>query len=341
MSKLGVGVIGTGWVSGEHIRAFQQNPDTEVRALCSRKKETGEAKAADLGIECAIYTDYEKMLQADGIDIVSIATPPHVHRAQAVAAAQAGKHIMLEKAMATTIEDAKAIRDAVEKAGVKSVVCFVLRWNPLFNIIKAQIADNAIGKVIMGEVDYFHGIGPWYMQYEWNIKKEVGASSLLSAGCHAADGLRFFMDGEAEEVMQYATRGNGPEFKRYEYEPTSVTLIKFKDGRVGKVASCIECIQPYVFNINLVGTHGTIKNNQFYSRKKMPGQTGWSTVPTILPDSGDVTHHPFTHMAAHFLDCIQNNKESHCNIADAYKSHELCFAADLSGQSGKPVKLPL
>ncbi|MCL4219241.1 MAG: gfo/Idh/MocA family oxidoreductase, partial [Candidatus Hydrogenedentes bacterium] len=136
-------------------------------------------------------------------------------------------------------------------------------------------------------------------------------------------------------------RGNGPEFKRYEYEPTSVTLIKFKDGRVGKVASCIECIQPYVFNINLVGTHGTIKNNQFYSRKKMPGQTGWSTVPTILPDSGDVTHHPFTHMAAHFLDCIQNNKESHCNIADAYKSHELCFAADLSGQTGKPVKLPL
>ncbi|MCL4219242.1 MAG: Gfo/Idh/MocA family oxidoreductase, partial [Candidatus Hydrogenedentes bacterium] len=196
MSKLGVGVIGTGWVSGEHIRAFQQNPDTEVRALCSRKKESGEAKAAELGIECAIYTDYEKMLQADGIDIVSIATPPHVHRAQAVAAAQAGKHIMLEKAMATTIEDAKAIRDAVEKAGVKSVVCFVLRWNPLFNIIKAQIADNAIGKLIMGEVDYFHGIGPWYMQYEWNIKKEVGASSLLSAGCHAADGLRFFMDSD-------------------------------------------------------------------------------------------------------------------------------------------------
>ena len=61
----------------------------------------------------------------------------------------------------------------------------------------------------MGEVDYFHGIGPWYKQYEWNIKKEVGASSLLSAGCHALDALRWFMGGEVEEVMQYATAGGG------------------------------------------------------------------------------------------------------------------------------------
>jgi predicted dehydrogenase len=107
------------------------------------------------------------------------------------------------------------------------------------------------------------------------------------------------------------------------------------------VTSCIECTQPYVFSINLVGTRGTIRNNLIYSKNKYPGQTSWTQVPTILPDSGDVTHHPFTYEVAHLIDCILNNKESHCNAADAYKTHELCFAADLSGKEGRPVKLPM
>jgi predicted dehydrogenase len=341
MAQMGVGIVGTGWVSGEHIRAFEVNAHTKVVALCGRTEDAAKAKAAECGIQCDVYSSYEKMLAHPDVKIVSIATPPNVHKQQAVAAAEAGKHLMLEKAMATTIEDTKAIRDSVAKAGVKSVVNFVLRWNPLFEIIKSQIADDAIGEIMMGEVDYFHGIGPWYKQFGWNVKKDVGVSSLLSAGCHALDGLRWFMGGEIAEVFQYATYGKGEPFKGYEYAPTTCTLLKFADGRIGKVASCIECIQPYVFNINLVGAHGTIKNNNIYSKKKFAGQTSWTTVPTILPDSGDVTHHPFVHEAAHLIDCILGNRESHCNIADAYKTHEACFAADLSGKQGKPVTLPL
>ena len=118
-------------------------------------------------------------------------------------------------------------------------------------------------------------------------------------------------------------------------------IQEVRDGRVGKVSSCIECIQPYVYNINLIGTHGTIKNNQIFSKTKYPGQTSWASVPTILPDSGDVTHHPFSNLASHLIDCIQRDVESHANIADAFKSHELCYAADLSGLEGKPVALPL
>ncbi|HOZ49345.1 MAG TPA: Gfo/Idh/MocA family oxidoreductase [Candidatus Hydrogenedentes bacterium] len=341
MSKMGVGIIGAGWVAGEHIRAFRTNPHTEVVALCSRTEAKAKAKAAEWNLSCAIYSDYEKMLAHEGIDVIAIATPPNCHRAQAVAAAQAGKHLLLEKAMATTLEDCRAIRDAVAKAGVKTVVSFVLRWNPLFDIIKAHLAQNAIGEVFLGEVDYFHGIGPWYVQYGWNVKKEVGGSSLLSAGCHAVDALRYFMKGEIVEVFQYSTFGKGADFKDYEYDPTSCTLCKFADGRIGKVSSCIECIQPYVFNINLVGTQGTIKNNQFYSRKTYPGQTTWATVPTILPDSGDVTHHPFTLEAAHLVTCILRNEESFLNVADAYITHEICFAADRSAEEGRPVALPL
>lgn len=341
MSPLGVGVIGAGWVAGEYIRAASGSPETKLVGICARNERSARDKAAECGAKCDIFTDLGKMLAHPDIDIVVVATPPNVHREQAVAAAEAGKHLVLEKAMSTTLEDARAIRDAVAKAGVKSVVSFVLRWNPLFEIIKTQLADNAIGNVFLGEVDYFHGIGPWYKQFAWNVKKEVGASSLLSAGCHAMDALRWFMGGDIVEVFQYSGGGKYGELAAYEYDPTSVTICKFADGRMGKVASCIECIQPYVFNINLVGTQGTIRNNLLYSKPKMPGQTGWATIPTIMPDSGDVTHHPFQIELSHLVDCIAGGKESHCNVADAYKTHEVCFAADLSGKEGRPVTLPL
>ena len=99
---------------------------------------------------------------------------------------------------------------------------------------------------------------------------------------------------------------------------------------------------PYSFNIDLAGTEGTLRDNRVWSKKLFPGQTSWNTMSTILPDSGDVDHHPFDAEMNHLVDCIREDRESHCNIADAYKTHELCLAIDLSvEQGGKPVRLPL
>jgi predicted dehydrogenase len=147
------------------------------------------------------------------------------------------------------------------------------------------------------------------------------------------------MGGEIVEVMQYATHGKGVDFSDYEYPPTTATLCKFADGRVGKVTSSIECIQPYVFNINLVGSRGTIRNNRIFSKTKFPGQSTWVEVPTILPDSGDVSHHPFTGEVAHLVACIRSGQESHVSVADAFKTHAVCFAADTSGRTGKPERV--
>jgi predicted dehydrogenase len=341
MSVYGVGVIGAGWVAGEHIRAFENNPHTHVRAISATSVDSAKSTAADFGLECDAYDDYRPILERDDIDIVSVASPPHVHADQAIGAAEAGKHILLEKAIATTLEDSRAIRDAVAKAGVKSVVSFVLRWNPLFEVIKNNLEAGTIGDVFYGEVDYYHGSGPWYGQFHWNVKKEVGVSSLLSAGCHALDALRWFMGGEVAEVMQYSTHGPNEVFAPYEYDPTSVTILKFADGRMGKVASCLECIQPYVFNIDLKGAYGTIHQNRIWSSRRFPGQTGWVEVPTIMPDSGDVRHHPFQGQVDHFVECIEQGHESHCNIAEACITHEVAFAADEAGRTGKPVELPL
>ncbi len=340
MKTLGVGIVGTGWVSGEHIRAFQANAHTEVRGIVSREKARAQAKATEYGVGgAAAYGRLEDMLRDPNIHIVSLCTPHHLHVPQGVAAAKAGKHLLLEKPVALDLAGLRELQAAVRAAKVKTVVSFVLRWNPLFETIRALLADGIIGKVFYAEVDYLHGIGPWYAQYAWNIKKQVGGSSLLTAGCHAVDGLRWFVQKRAAEVFAYAN--TSPENPlHYEYEPNSVTLVRFEDGTLGKVASSVECVMPYVFNIELLGDQGTVRNNQVFSRRWV-GQKGWATIPTILPDSGDVTHHPFRDEVNHFVDCILNDRQSHASLEDAVLTHEICFASEISTREKRPVRLPL
>ena len=73
---------------------------------------------------------------------------------------------------------------------MKTVVSFVLHWNPQFLWISKMLDEGAIGRIFYAEVDYWHNIGPWYRQYRWNVKKEIAGSAFLSAGCHAVDAMR-------------------------------------------------------------------------------------------------------------------------------------------------------
>jgi len=340
LKTLGAGIVGTGWVSGEYIKAFEANSQTNVLGIVSRETARARSKAEEYSLAHArAYDNLEEMLNDPSIHIVALCTPHHLHVPQGVAAAKAGKHIVIEKPVALDLAGLRELQAAVRAARVKTVVSFVLRWNPLFDTIKALLADGVVGRLYYAEVDYFHGIGPWYALYAWHVQKKLGGSNLLTAGCHAVDGLRWFVGKRAVEVFSYANYSPQNPL-RYEYEPNSVTLVKFEDGTLGKVACSVECVMPYVFNIELLGDQGTIRNDQVFCRRWV-GQKGWARIPTILPDSGDVTHHPFREEINHFVDCILNNRESHTNLEDAALTHEICFASEISAHERRPVSLPL
>ncbi len=116
--------------------------------------------------------------------------------------------------------------------------------------------------------------------------------------------------------------------------------MKFENGLLGKVSVNFDSIMPYTFPIEIFGDKGSIKDNRIWSHK-FPGQTGWVEIPTILPDTAEVTHHPFQGQMDHFVECILEDKESHCNLQDAIVSHEVAFAALRCYETGQPVKLPL
>ena len=233
------------------------------------------------------------------------------------------------------------MKQAVEEAGVGVCVCFECRFSEHFTMIQSCISEGLLGRIHYAEVDYYHGIGPWYGQFEWNVKKRYAGSSLLTAGCHALDGLLMFMGGRVEEVVSHGTRSSNSIFSPYEYDTTSVTLLRFEDGRLGKVASVVDCLQPYYFHIHLVGSEGSLLDNRIYSAKlKGLSKEAWSTLETQLIDSGDVSHHPYEPQFQAFVDSVREGRAMPLTgVREAWESHKVVFAADRSAREGRPVQL--
>jgi predicted dehydrogenase len=341
MSDLNVGIVGLGWVAGAHIETFKNIEGANVTAVCTRRElDQGELEE-QFGLPLKVYHDFDEMIRDSSLDIIDICTEHPLHAEQAMAAAKQGKHLIIEKPIALKFEDARTLRKTIQQSGVQACVCFEVRFSGQAMAIRSVIDEGLLGDLHYGEVDYYHGIGPWYNQYKWNIKKDEGGSSLLTAGCHALDLLLWYMDGEVEEVTSYSNKSKSPHFTPYEYDTTSVTLLKFKNGRIGKVASVIDALQPYYFHIHLAGSEGSLLDDQFYS-SKIKGSTKdrWSRIAAPLIDSGDVDDHPYQPQFQSFVESIGKNEPMpFTDFETAFYSHKVAFAADLSAKSGRPVKL--
>lgn len=339
MKTYRVGIVGFGWVAGAHLNSFRELPGFEPVAVMSRRKLDPAELKKQFGLDLKVYNDYDKFLADPDIDIVDICTPHPFHADQTVLAAEAGKDLVIEKPISLSFEDSVRMLKAVEKHKVRTSVCFEARFVGIARAMKSALEQGLLGDIYYAECDYFHGIGPWYKQFEWNVKRDMGGSSLLTAGCHSLDMLLWLTGGRVEEVFSWSTRNPHPAYSPYEFDTTSVTMLRFDDGRtLGKVAAVTDCMQPYVFNMNLVGSHGSFKNNQFHS-KKIDGLDGWCAVDTQLVDSGDVAHHPYREQFGYWYDCLVNGKIPHNDLRSAFETHRVVFAADRSAETGKPVSL--
>ena len=334
MKKYNVGIIGYSWAAEAHIAAINNTSYAQVTALySSRNLDSAEISAKHGGaIQC--YTDLAQMLADPELHAVSICSFPSDHAAQAIMAAKAGKHLIIEKPIALSWDECLAVEAAVKEAGVKACVCFECRFSSQLMTIKSVIDQGLLGKIHYAEVDYYHGIGPWYGQFRWNTKKAMAGSSLLSAGCHAMDALLLCMSSEFDSVTSYAAYSQNEDFAKYEYPTSSVSIIKFKNGSVGKVASVIDCLQPYYFHFHLVGSDGSLLDNKYYS-SKVEGQNKnkWTELSMKLLDSGDVSDHPYQIQFEAFFKALDVDRDMPLtNLTEALKTHQLIFAADKSAE---------
>lgn len=370
--QLGVGVVGIGWVAQEHLRAFLRNPHVSVVMLCDRDEARTREKlrASGLDLELARFTRrYEDLLESGDIDIISVATPNHLHADQAVRAARAGKHILLEKPTGLDTGELRRIRDAVRLAGVRTIVSFELHYNPYLRFVHWLRANGHLGRLHFARVQYLSRVTDWYSGWSWARTARSGRSHLLAAGCHAVDALRWCTGLEAAEVSAYGVRHT----RGYEY-PTSLAVnVRLRGpGRAGSpgadvlghVTSSTDFQMPYTFGVELMGERATVRddlilwNDQPLDLAALEAAypfddvrlraattaTGAAAIriETEMPGSSDVTHHPFQGEIDELVQCVLEDRETHISVFDAQKTMEICIAADRSAaRGGRPVKLPM
>jgi predicted dehydrogenase len=324
-------------VAGEHARAYQANPETRVVAVAGRDRGRTQARADELGLSARVYDDWTALLRDPEVELVSICTPHPQHAEQGIAAAEAGKHVLVEKPVALTLEELRALRDAVRAAGVKAMCSFVLRWNPLLLEIDRRVRGGELGRLSLARLDYWNRARRGLERRDWWHTFAGAGSTLLHGGCHAADAMRWLVGAEALEVQAIGTSRH----PAFEYPPTIAVLVRFADGTVGQLSACIEGALPYMFNVELIGERGAVRDGRLVVHQ---GDDSYRTeeLPGVRPDSRDVSHHPFPQEIAAFVRAVRADAEPEAaGLEDAVKTHELCIAADIAAAEGRPVALPL
>lgn len=339
--KYKVAVIGYGWAATAHIDAINATSQAEVAAIWSSRPLDSAELSAKHGSKITAYTDLSKMLASPDIQVVDITSYPNQHAAQFVAAARAGKHIIVEKPLAIEWSEILEMKKAADESGTRVCVCFECRFSSQMLATRAVIEQGLLGSLHYGEVDYYHGIGPWYGQYRWNTQRALGGSALLTAGCHALDALLLCMNAGVEEVTSFATQSSNPIFQKYEYKTCATTLLRFANGSVGKTAAVVDCFQPYYFHTHLVGSEGSLLDNKFHSNTlKGLNKGAWSELSMKMLDSGDVSDHPYqTQFEAFFASLDGGAAMPLTSFADAFETHRVIAAADLSAAEHRPVKI--
>ncbi len=256
MERVGFGVIGAGLFGENHALVYSRLPGVELVAVCDQNEERAREIAERYGAR-AHYTDYEKVLADPEIKAVSIATPDFAHAEIALAAAQAGKHILCEKPLATTVAEAQAIVDAAAQAGVKLMVDFHNRANPPFAAAREQVQSGAIGTPAYGYARLSNTTFVPLEMLSWANR----TSALYFLGSHAVDIMRFILDDTVVRVQAVSRSGilqklgvDAPDFH--------VAIAEFSRGAVVTFENAwiLPQSQPmvYDFKVELLGSEGAI-----------------------------------------------------------------------------------
>lgn len=221
MKTLNVGVIGLGAIGQKHCQVLSEIRQANIVALADINEEVLEKTAKTYQAEP--FKDYKKMIQHPGLDAVVVATPDDLHREPCVLAAEAGKHILVEKPIATSEEDAQAIIDAADQANVKLMVGFTLRFVPHYVKAKAAVEDGKLGQMISIFARRLNVI----TQAE-RINGRCGVLHFL--GIHDFDAMRWIVGSEPISIY---TEDSTSVARKYPQEDETFSIIKFANGVVG------------------------------------------------------------------------------------------------------------
>ena len=326
MARLKFALLGCGRISKKHVEALINNKDEAelvavydiIEALAIDKKDQYESGMEDSDVK--VYTDYNEFLNDKNIDIVTIATISGYHAQQAIDCLNHDKHILIEKPMALTIEDADKIIALGKEKNKKVCVSHQNRFSPAVQKLRQAIEEGRFGKLIHGTARILWARDDnYYKQASWRGTKELDGGTLLNQCIHNIDLLQWMMGGQIERLSSETDTF----IRNIETEDFGAMLIRFKNGAVGIVEGSV-CVYPKNLEetLSIFGEKGTvvisgneIKTWQFEDEKH------YDNMPL---DKTNLGHTP---LYEDFIDAINEGRQPLVNGEEGKKAIEIILKA--------------
>jgi len=343
--KINFALIGCGRISAQHFAAMEKLPEVQLRAVCDIKE--GRAKEAAKKYKVDWYADYRQLLKRNDIDVVSICTPNGLHVPMGMAAASAGKYVLLEKPLGITLRQVDRMLKHFQKKQKKLFAVLQVRFNPPLQFLKQIVATDKLGRLYNAAlvVRWFRPQS-YFDNDEWRGTKRLDGGSLLNQGIHYVDVLQWLL-GPVESVFAKKDRVA----HKIETEDTVVAILHFKNKAYATIEFSI-CTYPRNLecSISILGSRGTVKVGgqalneiELWEVENLPKP---NLAPSLAPNiyanglyQGSCPNHVFVYQEIVNYFCRRPNQ--HIDGYKARNSLEIVEAIYQSAKRKKEIHLPL
>jgi predicted dehydrogenase len=327
MTSLKATVLGLG-LGSQRAKGYLQNPQTTLAAVCDTDPERLRAFTA-VHPEVRGYGDYVEMLRREAPDIVNVSTPDWLHLEHARQALATGAHVLLEKPMVTSVAEAEALIEAVERSGRRLMVGQNYRRTPMALQAKQLLAEGRLGTVFHAASDTLQNKFGQFARSPWYASHEHPRAALLGTGIHAVDLLRWLL-GEVEEVFACGNHLAYPDFPGDDFV---LAQFRFRGGAIGRVGVAYAAVLPRGSispTLELYGTRGTYATGRLYTGA--PGTGDWETpAPPAVKNS-------FWAEVDHLVECLITGAPFDVDVREGARNVAACLAAVEAARSGRPVR---
>ena len=344
MSSIRFAIIGAGMISELHAKVISEMDDAQVVAVYSRDLERARNLTDKYGGDPT--TDFDGLIARDDVDAVSVCTASGEHALYGIPAAEAGKHVMVEKPIDISLDKADALISACEQNGVKLGVIFLLRFLDLSQEVKKALDDGVLGKLVMADCYMkFYRPQEYYDNSRWKGTIALdGGGALINQGVHGLD-LLLYLAGDIASVQAYTSV---LAHENIEVEDTCVAAVKYTNGALGVIQATTSVHPDFQQRIELHGTEGTIIVEgtedlwieHWETFKEGKRETESKTIEVsgahaVLEEGGEGHQRQFED----FIVAIREGKEPLVNGQEGRRSLAVVRAVYNSAQSSKEVEV--